>query len=78
MPRCTSIDALSVGFTIAEYDLSMALACAGIIAAVTFAICMAGLAIGKKAGTRLAGKAGILGGIILIVIGLEIFISSFL
>jgi putative Mn2+ efflux pump MntP len=74
----TSIDALSVGFTIAEYDLSMALACAGIIAAVTFAICMAGLAIGKKAGTRLAGKAGILGGIILIVIGLEIFISSFL
>ena len=74
----TSIDALSVGFTIVEYDLSMALACAGIIAAVTFAICMAGLAIGKKAGTRLAGKAGILGGIILIVIGLEIFISSFL
>lgn len=74
----TSIDALSVGFTIAEYDLSMALSCAGIIAAVTFLICMAGLAIGKKAGTRLAGKAGILGGVILIVIGLEIFISSFL
>ena len=74
----TSIDALSVGFTIAEYDLSMALACAGIIAAVTFVICMAGLAIGKKAGTRLAGKAGILGGVILIVIGLEIFISSLL
>ena len=74
----TSIDALSVGFTIAEYDLSMALACAGIIAAVTFLICMAGLAIGKRAGTRLAGKAGILGGVILIVIGLEIFISSFL
>lgn len=74
----TSIDALSVGFTIAEYDLSMALACAGIIAAVTFSICMAGLAIGKKAGIRLAGKAGILGGVILIVIGLEILISSFL
>ncbi len=72
----TSIDALSVGFTIAEYDGLMALACAGIIAAVTFLICMAGLAIGKKAGTRLADKAGIMGGVILIIIGLEIFITS--
>ena len=73
----TSIDALSVGFTIAEYDLFMALAAAAIIAAVTFVICMGGLYIGKKAGTKLAGKAGILGGAILIIIGLEIFITSF-
>lgn len=72
----TSIDALSVGFTISDYNGVMALACAGIIAAVTFIICMAGLYIGKKAGTKLAGKAGILGGSILILIGLEIFISS--
>ena len=36
----------------------------------------AGIAIGKKAGTRLSGKAGILGGILLILIGLEIFITS--
>lgn len=72
----TSIDALSVGFTIAEYELLMALACAGIIAAVTFVICLAGIYIGKKAGTKLAGKAGILGGVILILIGLEIFITS--
>ena len=72
----TSIDALSVGFTIAEHTLIMALAAAGIIAAVTFVICMAGLYIGKKAGTKLAGKAGILGGAILIIIGLEIFITS--
>lgn len=74
----TSIDALSVGFTIASYDLTMALAAAGIIAAVTFGICMAGIAIGKKAGTHLSGKAGILGGILLILIGLEIFITSWL
>jgi putative Mn2+ efflux pump MntP len=73
----TSIDALSVGFTIAEYNLLMALAAAGIIAAVTFVICMGGLYIGKKAGTKMAGKAGILGGVILIAIGLEIFITSF-
>lgn len=72
----TSIDALSVGFTIADYGPVMALACAAIIAAVTFVICMAGLYIGKKAGTRLAGKAGILGGVILILIGLEIFITA--
>ena len=74
----TSIDALSVGFTIAEYRLPMALAAAGIIAAVTFVICMAGLFIGKKAGSCLSGKAGIVGGAILIFIGLEIFITSWL
>ena len=74
----TSIDALSVGFTIAEYDWFAALVSAVIIALVTFIICMFGLFIGKKVGTRLAGKAGILGGVILICIGIEIFITSFL
>ncbi len=74
----TSIDALSVGFTIAEYELPMALACALIIAAVTFAICVCGLMIGRKFGTRLAGKASILGGIILIAIGIEIFVTGVL
>ena len=73
----TSIDALSVGFTIADYDLRAAILAAVLIAAVTFVICFAGLFIGKKVGTKLAGKAGILGGIILILIGIEIFISSF-
>lgn len=72
----TSIDALSVGFTIANYLLPMALGSALIIAAVTFIICMAGLYIGKKAGSCLSGKAGIVGGAILIFIGLEIFITS--
>ena len=72
----TSIDALSVGFTISEYGWLMALTAAVIIAAVTFFICMAGLRIGKKFGTQLSGKANILGGVILIGIGLEIFISG--
>lgn len=72
----TSIDALSVGFTIADYGFVMALVCAVIIAAVTFIICMLGLIIGRKCGTRLSGKAAILGGSILIVIGLEIFITG--
>lgn len=72
----TSIDALSVGFTIAEYNWLMALVCSLIIAVVTFIICMAGLVIGKKFGTRLSGKAAILGGVILIGIGIEIFVSN--
>ena len=72
----TSIDALSVGFTIAGYSIFEALLACLIIGVVTFGICFAGILIGKKAGTKLANKAGILGGIILIVIGLEIFITS--
>ena len=73
----TSIDALSVGFTIADYDLLAAVIAAVLIAAVTFVICFAGLIIGKKVGTKLTGKASILGGVILIIIGIEIFVSSF-
>ncbi|MDD5805303.1 manganese efflux pump MntP [Blautia sp. HCP3S3_H10_1] len=72
----TSIDALSVGFTISEYDWLMALVCSLIIAVVTFFICMAGLSLGKRFGTKLSTKADILGGVILIAIGLEIFISN--
>ena len=73
----TSIDALSVGFTaFEEYDFSAAAVAALIIAAVTFAICIAGLFIGRKLGTAIGGKASILGGIILIIIGLRIFING--
>ena len=74
----TSIDALSVGFTIADYNWIMALVSALIIAAVTFVICMAGLIIGKKFGTKLAGKASIFGGVILIAIGIEIWLTGIL
>ena len=72
----TSIDALSVGLDIADYNFVMALTSAVIIAALTFVICFCGIIIGKKAGTFLCGKAGIFGGCILIFIGLEIFISG--
>ena len=72
----TSIDALSVGFTIAEYTLVFAVAESLIIGIVTFGICMAGIRLGGKIGTKLSGKAPILGGIILILIGLEIFITG--
>ena len=72
----TSIDALSVGFTIAKYGLVMALVCAMIIAVVTFIISMTGLVIGKKFGAKFSNKAVIFGGVILILIGLEIFIKG--
>ena len=72
----TSIDALSVGCTISEYGFFMALVSAFIIALVTFGICFSGLIIGKKFGTKIAGKASILGSGILIFIGLEIFVTG--
>ncbi len=72
----TSIDALSVGFTIAEYDVLHALVAAAVIAVLTFFICFAGLFIGKKFGTKLSNKAQIFGGIILILIGIEIFVTG--
>ncbi|MBQ2633678.1 MAG: manganese efflux pump [Oscillospiraceae bacterium] len=72
----TSIDALSVGFTTAEHHTSQALAASLIIGGVTFVICFVGLRIGRRVGTRLAGRASILGGVILIGIGIEIFITG--
>ncbi len=72
----TSIDALSVGFTIADYGFAVALVCTVIIGAVTFAISFAGVFIGRKFGTKLSGKASILGGVILIAIGVEIFVKG--
>ena len=74
----TSIDALSVGFTIADYNALAAILCALIIALVTFIICMIGVALGQKAGTRWANAAGYIGGGILIFIGIEIFVTSWL
>ena len=72
----TSIDALSVGFAIAEHNTVMAFVTSIIIGVVTLAICAAGLVLGKRLGERFTDKAGIFGGIILILIGLEILIGG--
>ena len=74
----TSIDALSVGFTIAELSFPLAITEALIIGITTFIICIIGLLLGRKFGTKLAGKANILGGLILIAIGVEIFLKGIL
>ena len=73
----TSIDALSVGFTIATHTFLEALVSVLIIGLITFGLCLVGIQIGKRFGNKIAGKATIFGGIILVIIGLEIFISSF-
>ena len=72
----TSIDALSVGFTIADYGVLEAVSSALIIGMVTFVICIIGVFLGKKLGQKLAKRATIVGGIVLIAIGIEILVKG--
>ena len=72
----TSIDALSTGLTFSDYALSEALVVISLIALVTFVVCYISVNIGKKFGIKLGNKALIVGGVILILIGLEIFITG--
>ena len=74
----TSIDALSSGFALKDYTVPMAFAASGIIAAVTFAICLLGVRLGRRFGLKLAGRASILGGVILLIIGIKIFLDGIL
>ena len=71
----TSVDALTVGVVYVSSPLLSALACFGIIAAVTFAVSLLAVWMGKRAGTAFSDKAVIAGGVILIAIGLKIFIE---
>ena len=70
----TSIDALAVGVGVAFADHSL-LDTAAIVAATTAAISFASVFAGKKYGCALEGKAEVLGGAVLILIGLNILIS---
>lgn len=72
----TSIDALSVGLTMTDLNWIQALAESTLIGIVTFGICMGGILIGRKAGTKLSNKAGILGGLVLIAIGVKILVNG--
>ena len=74
----TSIDALSVGLDIGEYNFIEALVCAVVIAIVTFIICMFGVYAGKKFGNMLSNKATVFGGVILVCIGIYIFVKGIL
>lgn len=72
----TSIDALSVGFTIASYGFMEAMLASLTIGSITFILCLMGGYLGKKVGAKISNQAGILGGSLLILIGLKIFITS--
>ena len=71
----TSLDALSVGLTTSGYTFMPALLSSLIIGAVTFALCVIGILLGRKIGDKLKG-AEIAGGIVLILIGIEIFVKN--
>lgn len=70
----TSIDALVTGITFAFLSVNIWLA-VGLIGAITFAISFSGVFLGKLAGRKLEKYAGLLGGIVLILIGLKILIE---
>jgi putative Mn2+ efflux pump MntP len=70
----TSVDALSVGFGLALLSGNIALT-ALIIGTTTFVCCFIGFGLGARFGASLAGKAMVLGGVLLIAIGLYLFFA---
>lgn len=73
----TSIDALSTGIAFSNYNIKEAILCVSIIGLLTFILCLIGVYIGKAFGLKFSKISDIAGGVILILIGLEIFIQSF-
>ena len=71
----TSIDALSTGFAIADYDVAAAFFASAIIAMVTLLVCIVGVKLGRYFGKKLKSVAVVLGGLILIFIGFKIWFS---
>ena len=67
----TSIDALAVGVTFAFLNIDIIPICVS-IGVITFLVCFIGVLIGKKIGSVFKNYAQIIGGIILILIGLNI------
>lgn len=70
----TSIDALAVGITFAFFEINIIKAIS-IIGFLTFTISAIGVIIGNKFGHKFQGKAEIVGGVILILIGLKILVE---
>lgn len=67
----TSIDALSVGFAIADYTFGQVVYTASIIAVTTFIICVFGIELGNYIGKKFYSHASVAGGLILIAIGIN-------
>ena len=79
MAVATSIDALATGIilpgAVGANSVTLMLISVGIIGLITFALCTAGVFIGKKFGNLLSSKAELAGGIVLIAIGIKIFLD---
>ncbi|MDF2484146.1 MAG: hypothetical protein K0R46_314 [Herbinix sp.] len=71
----TSIDALAAGVSIAVLNINI-LSAALLIGLITFVLCIIGVYIGKKFGSLLELRAKLIGGIVLILIGLKIFVEN--
>jgi len=67
----TSIDALAIGVTFAFLNIDIVPICIS-IGIITFLVCFIGVLIGKKIGSLFKNYAQIVGGVILILIGLNI------
>jgi len=74
----TSIDALAVGVSFSAFSGFRILPACVQIAFVTAVMSVAGVWAGRRFGARLAGKAQLFGGLLLIVLGLKIFLSHML
>lgn len=74
MAVATSIDALSIGVSMAFLNVNIWLA-AAVIGVVTFALSAVGVSLGSKFGARVGSRAGILGGAVLICLGIKILIE---
>ena len=71
----TSIDALAAGVSLAVMKINI-FTSAALIGAITFICCAFGVYIGKKFGTLLGLRARLVGGLILLILGLKIFIEN--
>ncbi len=74
----TSIDALAVGISFAfvqKGSVPIITYAAPIIGVITFVICLLGVGLGNKVGSKFQNKATLIGGIVLILIGLKILLE---
>ena len=73
----TSIDALATGIilptAVRANTVPLMVLSVCLIAVITFILCLVGVWVGKKFGDLLSGKAELLGGIVLVLIGVKIF-----
>ncbi|MFI3176063.1 MAG: manganese efflux pump [Eubacteriales bacterium] len=72
----TSIDALSIGLTMSSYSLEFVLIAISLIAGITFCMCFVAVRIGIRIGVILNTKAELIGGLVLILLGIKIFLAG--